>query len=373
MVFCLRQLINQSQIAKGHKSMPRYSNLKLKPNLQADVVMFKGKENVLSQEQKALNNLNMLEKCLKTNQKIEFGGREQAKKVIKQHVIASAFGGGFIKNPIGSAGALVLNEAVMAVRIGKEYGFNSLSAKTITSLASGSSGAMISKELVPKTTELNKSIHSALADLIQKSVSDVFGASIAQVVPLVGRVVNAGVATATTFTFGEACMTMFESWVKNKPKDGLGCVSFFNNKKTDNITDQEARKLEKKYNELLDKGILPRKIGESACHIKHSSYWNSKEYYDDVKDWNELYDSGQIGHGWTPSPPPMYYTSNGASCVPEGENVKDDSRVDQYGNRESYYKSESYHRYVDDWNELYDSGQIGHGFTPPPPPNYGPY
>ena len=54
------QSINQSQIAKGHKSMPRYSNLKLKPNLQADVVMFKGKENVLSQEQKALNNLNAL-------------------------------------------------------------------------------------------------------------------------------------------------------------------------------------------------------------------------------------------------------------------------------------------------------------------------
>lgn len=60
MVFYLRQLINQSQIAKGHKSMPRYSNLKLKPNLQADVVLFKGKENVLSQEQKALNNLNAL-------------------------------------------------------------------------------------------------------------------------------------------------------------------------------------------------------------------------------------------------------------------------------------------------------------------------
>lgn len=60
MVFYLRQLINQSQIAKGHKSMPRYSNLKLKPNLQADVVMFKGKENVLSQEQTALNNLNAL-------------------------------------------------------------------------------------------------------------------------------------------------------------------------------------------------------------------------------------------------------------------------------------------------------------------------
>ncbi len=54
------QSINQSQVSIGHKSMPRYSNLKLKPNLQADVVMFKGKENVLSQEQKALNNLNAL-------------------------------------------------------------------------------------------------------------------------------------------------------------------------------------------------------------------------------------------------------------------------------------------------------------------------
>ena len=60
MVFYLRQLINQSQASKGHKSLPRYSNLKLKPNLQADVVIFKGKENVLSQEQKALNNLNAL-------------------------------------------------------------------------------------------------------------------------------------------------------------------------------------------------------------------------------------------------------------------------------------------------------------------------
>ena len=64
MVSYLRQLINQSinqsQLSIGHKSMPRYSNLKLKPNLQADVVMFKGKENVLTQEQKALNNLNAL-------------------------------------------------------------------------------------------------------------------------------------------------------------------------------------------------------------------------------------------------------------------------------------------------------------------------
>lgn len=56
----LFETTNQSQVSIGHKSMPRYSNLKWKPNLQADVVMFKGKENVLTQEQKALNNLNAL-------------------------------------------------------------------------------------------------------------------------------------------------------------------------------------------------------------------------------------------------------------------------------------------------------------------------
>ena len=283
--------------------MPQYSNLKLKPQVKADIVVFKAKENTLTQEQKALNNLNALKKCLKINKKIGFGGREQAKKVIKQHVIASAFGGGFIKNPIGSAVALVANEAIMAVRIGKEYGFNNLSAKTLTTLASGSSGTMISKELVPKTTDLNKSIYSALSNLIQNSISDVFGASLTQVIPLVGRIVNAGVATATTFTFGEACMTMFENWVKNKPKDSLGCVSFFDDKS--NITNKEAQKLENKYNELADRGILPKEIGKSKNYnMSHSSYWTSQEYWEYVDDWADACEHG-LGHGYTP-PPPYY-------------------------------------------------------------------
>ncbi len=80
MVFYLRQLINQSQASKGHKSLPRYSNLKLKPNLQADVVIFKGKENVLSQEQKALNNLNAL---LKQNTFLTKEVNSKNKNVIK--------------------------------------------------------------------------------------------------------------------------------------------------------------------------------------------------------------------------------------------------------------------------------------------------
>ena len=50
----------QKQIIKEHKSMLKYSNLKLKPQVSADVVLFKGKETVLTQEQKALNNLNSL-------------------------------------------------------------------------------------------------------------------------------------------------------------------------------------------------------------------------------------------------------------------------------------------------------------------------
>ena len=40
--------------------MPRYSNLKLKQQVQADVVVFKGKEKILNQEQKALNNLDAM-------------------------------------------------------------------------------------------------------------------------------------------------------------------------------------------------------------------------------------------------------------------------------------------------------------------------
>ena len=50
----------QKQVIKEHKSMPKYSNLKLKPQVSADVVLFKGKETFLTQEQKALNNLNSL-------------------------------------------------------------------------------------------------------------------------------------------------------------------------------------------------------------------------------------------------------------------------------------------------------------------------
>lgn len=40
--------------------MPQYSNLKLKPQVKADIVVFKAKENTLTQEQKALNNLNVM-------------------------------------------------------------------------------------------------------------------------------------------------------------------------------------------------------------------------------------------------------------------------------------------------------------------------
>ena len=50
----------QKQVIKEHISMPKYSNLKMKPQIQANIVMFKGKEAILTQEQKALNNLNSL-------------------------------------------------------------------------------------------------------------------------------------------------------------------------------------------------------------------------------------------------------------------------------------------------------------------------
>ena len=61
MVFILnKQTTKQTNVAQGHKAMPRYSNLKLKPQVQADVVLFKAKASTLTQEQKALNNLNAM-------------------------------------------------------------------------------------------------------------------------------------------------------------------------------------------------------------------------------------------------------------------------------------------------------------------------
>ncbi len=56
----LFRVTNQTNVAQGHKTMLKYSNLKLKPQVQADVVLFKAKENTLTQEQKALNNLNAM-------------------------------------------------------------------------------------------------------------------------------------------------------------------------------------------------------------------------------------------------------------------------------------------------------------------------
>ena len=68
MVFYLRQLINQSQVSKRHKSMPRYSNLKMKPNLQSDVFLLCDKNKNISTD------LNI------KNKSLSFKGRDKALK-----------------------------------------------------------------------------------------------------------------------------------------------------------------------------------------------------------------------------------------------------------------------------------------------------
>ena len=57
--FVNKQPSNKS-ISKRTNVLPGYSNLKLKPQLQTDVILFKGKESVLTKEQNALNNLKVL-------------------------------------------------------------------------------------------------------------------------------------------------------------------------------------------------------------------------------------------------------------------------------------------------------------------------
>ncbi len=301
------QSINQSQVSKRHKSMPRYSNLKLKPNLQADVVMFKGKENVLSQEQKALNNLNSLlkqnvinrelndvlikevnaknknvvkylnaikaskdpslkghkaiaqrlvdnhaqisgaiaslktvddetkqkldfdnqktmvhgineiytkdkdVKTEETNGEIGFGGRKDAaKKIIREHVAIAGGGGAFIPEPIASAAALIGNEIVMTARVGKVYGYEGLK-KALTAACGLGGGTMTSVATMPIAQKAAETLVPQLANMILQSAASIGVSSSAKIIPILGGIVNGGVAIAATAALGKAVLDIFET------------------------------------------------------------------------------------------------------------------------------------------------------------------
>ena len=287
--------------------MPRYSNLKLKPNLQADVVMFKGKENVLSQEQKALNNLNALlkqniitpelnevlakevnsknknvikylneikatndpnlkghkavaerlvanhsqlsgaiasmksvddetkqkldlnnqirmvhgineiytkdkdVKTEETNGEIGFGGRKDAaKKIIREHVAIAGGGGAFIPEPIASAAALIGNEIVMTARVGKVYGYEGLK-EALTAACGLGGGTMTSVATMPIAQKAAETLVPQLANMILQSAASIGVSSSAKIIPILGGIVNGGVAIAATAALGKAVLDIFET------------------------------------------------------------------------------------------------------------------------------------------------------------------
>lgn len=298
---------NNQPVARGHKSLPRYSNLKMKPNLQTDVVMFKGKENVLSQEQTALNNLNALlkqniitpelntfltkevnsknknvikylneikatndpnlkghkavaerlvanhsqlsgaivsmksvgdetkqkldlnnqirmvhgineiytkdkdVKTEETNGEVGFGGRKDAaKKIIREHVAIAGGGGAFIPEPIASAAALIGNEIVMTARVGKVYGYEGLK-EALTAACGLGGGTMTSVATMPIAQKAAETLVPQLANMILQSAASIGVSSSAKIIPILGGIVNGGVAIAATAALGKAVLDIFET------------------------------------------------------------------------------------------------------------------------------------------------------------------
>ena len=288
--------------------MPRYSNLKMKPNLQADIVVFRAKENVLTQEQKALNNLNALlkqnfinhelnevltkevnsknksvikylneikaskdpnlkghkaiaerlvanhakisgaiaslksvddeikekldfdnqkrmvhgineiytkdkdvEKTEATNGEISFGGRkDQAKKIVWEHVAIAAGGGALIPEPITSATALIANEVAMTARVGKVYGYNGLKQALTVACGIGG-GAITSTAAMPIAEKAGETLVPQLANMILQSAASLGISSAGKVVPILGGILCGGIASAATAALGKAVIETFEA------------------------------------------------------------------------------------------------------------------------------------------------------------------
>ncbi len=326
--------------------MPRYSNLKMKPNLQSDVFLLCDKNKNISTDLSI------------KNKSLSFKGRDKALKHIKHYAsscITNNING--LEYPVGSIKGIIQLEANLASKIAEEYNF----------ICFDKNKMLLNTAKYSNIKRDTSSLEDVFAGFAFNGISCKFKINdLRNISNYSNKEISKYKVCELVELFGNSCINVCENWTKSKI-----CTSM--------TTDEK-----KEHKKCIEQGIIPDSGNiniesyDDGVYVEPTNgckayYWNSKEYRKYVDDWNELYDSGQIGHGWTPPPPPVYNTSNGASRVPEGEKAKDDSNVDQYGNKKSYYKTESYHKYVDDWNELYDSGQIGHGWTPPPPPNYGPY
>ena len=348
---------NNSSFSKNKVKSYNNQDIKFKSLYKTDVFILSNNKNITN-DSNIYDSPNVKMKKLNienNNNNFSFKGRNEALKHVERYTIAALKGAPSIKYPIGSINSVIMLESMLANDIAKEYNFKDFNLKKMSLNIVNS----------PKAKQNDSSLENELASIAFEGISNEFNINDLTDKSQINKSISKYRACELIGLFGENCINVCENWSKSKIGTSLT---------TDDI---------KKYDASVKEGIIPEysssKVYDSDDDIYvdptygyKASYWDSEAYHKYVEDWNELYESGQIGHGWTPPPPPMYYTSNGPSHAPEGKKAKKDNKpVDDYGYTEDFYRSEAYHKYVEDWSELYESGQIGHGWTPPPPSNFG--
>lgn len=175
------------------------------------------RQNLLNNELKMIENVSAvygkkLPSYIENNvSDVGFGGRKDAaKKIVRQHVAAAAGGGAFIPEPILSAGALILNEVIMTSRVGEVYGYKGL--KEILTVTCGiGSGTLTSVATMPIAEKAGETLIPQLTSLILQSAASIGGSAATKVIPIVGGIVNGGIAVAATAALGKAVIDIFES------------------------------------------------------------------------------------------------------------------------------------------------------------------
>lgn len=247
--------VNNFQIIKNKqkKIMEHYPKFRLKLNLplEKDEVSLKANNRNLSfasndkvfsnTEKFTISNINI-------NQNVKFAGREDAKNMIKQHIASLSYK----KRNVND---IITNNASMAVRIGRTYGFTNISGSSLvvnTLLFNNKKNDETQKE-IPK----NKMVTQTLTNLMKINVLDAFNISSIKDSLKENKTISMKEAFESTSKFGESCLDLFDKWTsKNsleyiEPKFRVKDSEYIDNRKFE-ISRKEAIELEQQYDKLFN-------------------------------------------------------------------------------------------------------------------------
>ena len=199
-----RLVANHSQLSGAIVSMKSVDDeTKQKLDLNNQIRMVHGINEIYTKDKDV--------KTEETNGEVGFGGRKDAaKKIIREHVAIAGGGGAFIPEPIASAAALIGNEIVMTARVGKVYGYEGLK-EALTAACGLGGGTMTSVATMPIAQKAAETLVPQLANMILQSAASIGVSSSAKIIPILGGIVNGGVAIAATAALGKAVLDIFET------------------------------------------------------------------------------------------------------------------------------------------------------------------